>query len=102
MLDRQQTQRTDPALLDKVQEAIAVLHERGAPITFPAVARAVGVARSTLYRNPSARGLVAAAKHKVAVEGAELISLRKDLALIRHALEEVKQSVDYLVQRHTD
>jgi len=47
--------------LDKVQEAIAGLHECGAPITFPAVARAVGVARSTLYRNPSARVLVTAA-----------------------------------------
>lgn len=100
MPDQQQTKRTKPALLDKVQAAIAVLHENEEQVTFPAVARTVGVARSTLYRNPGVRGLVAAAKQKVAVEGADIISLRSVLAEIRQSLDEVKQSLDYLVERH--
>ncbi len=100
MPDRQQTKRTKLALLDMVQAAIAVLHEGNEEVTFPSVARAVGVARSTLYRNPGVRVLVAAAKQKVTVEGADIISLRSVLAEIRHSLDEVKQSLDYLVERH--
>lgn len=100
MPDRQQTKRTKPALLDKVQEAITTLHEGGDEITFLAIADAVGVARSTLYRNPKARGLVATAKQKVAVEGADIIGLRSDVAQIRRSLKDVKQSLDYLVERH--
>ncbi|MDP2954538.1 MAG: DUF6262 family protein [Chloroflexota bacterium] len=100
MPDQQQTKRTKPALLDKVQAAIAVLHEGDEEVTFPAIAHAVGVARSTLYRNPSVRGLVAAAKQKVEVEGADIISLRSILEQIRHSLDEVKQILDCLVERH--
>jgi len=102
MPHRQQTKRTKPALLDKVEAAIVILREGDEAVTFPAVARAVGVARSTLYRNPGVRGLVAVAKQKAAVEGADIISLRSVLEQIRHSLDEVKQSLDYLVERHRD
>jgi len=89
-----------PALLDKVEAAIVILREGDEVVSFTAVARAMGVARSTLYRNPGVRRLVAAAKQKVEVEGGDIISLRSVLAEIRHSLDEVKQSLDYLVERH--
>ena len=100
MPGRQQTKRMKPALLDKVEAAIVILREGDEVVSFTAVARAMGVARSTLYRNPGVRRLVAAAKQKVEVEGGDIISLRSVLAEIRHSLDEVKQSLDYLVERH--
>lgn len=52
-------QRRTEAMLDRVTEAIRLLHREHRPVSFAAVARRAGVSRTFLYDNPTARRQVA-------------------------------------------
>lgn len=92
--------RSGSDLLDRVRDALAELSTLGVRISFPMVADAVGVAKSTLYRNPEATRLIEAAREaslglprRQDADASELESLRQELAALQRENEQLRAEV---------
>jgi hypothetical protein len=76
----------------RVETALARLVAEDRPITFTGVAAQAGVARATLYRNPSLRALVD--EHRVhQIDTRTLSGLSTEIAYLRIQLEAVAARV---------
>lgn len=62
MQEKQRTKREKPSLVDAVDKAIEEMTKGKEEVDFLSVAKKIGVARSTLYRNTIAREHIAAAR----------------------------------------
>ena len=99
MVDKQVTQRVKQELIEQVQEALEKLSLQGKEISYVSLARELGVARSTLYRNEPVRHLVTAAKQYLTVKASDILSLKHEVTELRRVLEGVKARLDELVSR---
>jgi hypothetical protein len=76
----------------QVEAALGALAAADQPITFTAVAHHAGVARATLYRNPTLRALVE--EHRAGQADTRTLSgLNAEIAHLRTALEAVAERV---------
>lgn len=94
MEERRFTRKEKRSLIQMVEEAIAAVRESGQRVDFPAVAREVGVTRSTLYRNKTVRDMVSAAREDERMSSNLLSALRADIEALRARLEEVEKRLD--------
>jgi len=81
-----------PALIGRVEEALKELITADRPVTFTDVATGAGVARPTLYRNPTLRALVEEHRLRQA-EARTLSGLSTQITHLRTALENVSSRV---------
>lgn len=98
MVDKQLTKTSNPELLEKVRRAVSSLVETQQDITFDTVARLVGVARSTLYRNPAVRQLIMTAKSP-GVQENDIAVFKEELSKIRQILDEISRNLEHLVHQ---
>lgn len=79
-------------LIRRVEDACEELAHSGERITFTSVAERAGVARPTLYRNPSLRAVVE--EHRVrSTEALTLSQLTTQITHLRQSLEAVAEKV---------
>lgn len=77
---------TTASTLNRVERACAALHHDGQPVTFTAVAARTGLGRTTLYRNPTLRAVIAERRHRAANSGT-LAGLTDEIATLHTALD---------------
>lgn len=105
MVDKQQSKHANAELVEKVEQALAVVRKTGERVTFAALAQTVGVARSTLHRDPAARQLILSAKLEQATADSESVIACSRHSQIMRVLEEIKQQLAILVaggSEHTE
>jgi hypothetical protein len=78
--------------ISKVERACADLIANQQPVTFTQVAARTGLGRTTLYRNPSLRALIAEHRHR-ATQAGTLSGLADDIAALRTAVEAIADRV---------
>jgi hypothetical protein len=81
---------TDP--VTRVEQTCAELLTDHQPVTFTQVAARSGLSRTTLYRNPALRALIAEHRHRSTPAGT-LTGLTADIAALRTAVEAVATRV---------
>lgn len=89
MRRKQLTKKEKIALINAVEQAIQELEEAGEKVDFPAVARKLNIARSTLYRNTTVRHIITSAREKRRLSANTLFKLQEDV-------EDLKNRVSYL------
>jgi hypothetical protein len=83
---------TTDDLVAHVEAALSALAAADQPVTFTAVAQRAGLARATLYRNPTLRALVE--EHRLRqIDTRTLSGLSAEIAHLRTALEAVAERV---------
>ena len=83
---------TGSDIVARVEAAIEELARADLPVTFTAVAHRAGVARATLYRNPTVRAVVD--EHRLRqVDAHSLSGLGAEIGHLRTALEAVAERV---------
>jgi Family of unknown function (DUF6262) len=80
----------NPSARDRVEQACTELTAAGDPVTFAAVVRRTGLARTTLYRNPTLRAVID--EHRRAGT-TTLASITYDIATLQAALETIAARV---------
>lgn len=86
------TPPTTPNVLNDVERACVQLRRDGQPVTFPAVAAATGIARSTLYRNSTIRAVINEQRHREAT-GGTMSGLTDEVATLRAVVDELAARV---------
>jgi len=76
----------------RVERACAQLARDRKPVTFTAVADLTGLSRSTLYRDPTLRGVIETNRHQAAT-GGDIAALTDEIATLRTALEALAEKV---------
>lgn len=74
--------------ISKIEQACADLIADQQPVTFTQVAARTGLGRTTLYRNPSFRALIAEHRHRAA-HAATLSGLADDVTALQTAIEAI-------------
>lgn len=83
---------TTTSALNRVERACAQLARDGQAVTFTAVADITGISRSTLYRDPTLRGVIDTSRHQAAT-GGDIAALTDEIATLRTALEVLADKV---------
>jgi Family of unknown function (DUF6262) len=87
-----------PDPISRVEQACADLTEAGQPVTFTAIAGITGLSRTTLYRNPDLRAVIA--EHRIRAEHASTLGgLAREIAHLRTALEAIAAKVRHQEER---
>lgn len=81
--------------LNQIECACADLMRDGEPITFAAIAKRTGTARSTLYRNPELRAVIE--HHRQAASDGTMTAITDELATLRATVQTLADTV-----RHHD
>ena len=79
-----------PSAQARVERACTELADAGEPVTFTAIVRRTGLARTTLYRNPTLRAVID--EHRRAGT-TTLAGLTHDIATLQAALETIAARV---------
>jgi hypothetical protein len=74
----------------RVEQACRDLTDAGEPVTFAAVVRRTGLARTTLYRNPTLRAVIDEHRHAGTTT---LAGITHDLATLQTAVETIAARV---------
>ena len=77
---------------NRVERACAQLAHDRKPVTFTAVADLTGLSRSTLYRDPTLRGVIETNRHQAAT-GGEIAAFTDEITTLRTALEALADKV---------
>lgn len=88
--------------LNQIERACADLAHHGHPITVAAVAEHVGIARSTIYRNPELRTVIE--HHRQAEPDGKITAITDELATLRATVQTLADAVrrhDTLLRRLT-
>lgn len=88
--EKQMTKNERKELIKSVEEAIQSLTKEGKKIDFSEVASKLGVARSTLYRNPTVRSKIISARNEMKTRGDILLDLEKRLYIMENKLEKIE------------
>ena len=83
---------TNTSTLNRVERACAQLHRDGHEVTFTAVAAATGLGRSTLYRDPTIREVIAEHRLRTA-SGGTITSLTDEIATLRATVNALAERV---------
>jgi len=83
---------TTTTALNRVERACTQLARDGHPVTFTAVANLTGISRSTLYRDPTLRGVIDANRRQAAT-GGDIAALTDEIATLRTALQVLADKV---------
>lgn len=83
---------TTEATTSRIEAALAKIAEAEEPVTFTLVAATAGVARATLYRDPTLRALVE--EHRARRQGAGTLSgLQAEIGHLRTAVDGIATRV---------
>ncbi|ADE56184.1 DUF6262 family protein [Aminobacterium colombiense] len=88
--DKQTTKKERKELIEAVHTALEELLMSQQHIDFKAVARKLGIARSTLYRNPIVREEIAAAREKSRVSSISLPQLQEEIRLLKERVQKLE------------
>jgi hypothetical protein len=80
----------NPCARAKVERACTELADAGEPVTFAAVVRHTGLARTTLYRNPTLRAVIDEHRRAGTTTPA---GITRDIATLQAALETIAARV---------
>jgi septal ring factor EnvC (AmiA/AmiB activator) len=101
--EKQMTKNERKELINSVEKTIETLTREGKKIDFSEVASKLGVARSTLYRNPTVRSKIISARNEMKTRGDILLdlenrlySMENKLLGIETALKEHKRKLNEL------
>ena len=83
---------TTVTALNRVERACAQLAHDRKPVTFTAVANLTGLARSTLYRDRTLRGVIETNRHQAST-GGDIAALTDEIATLRTSLEALADKV---------
>jgi ClpP class serine protease len=83
---------TNASTLNRVERACVELRQDGEDVTFTAVATRTGLGRSTLYRDPLIRAVIAEHRHRTATSGT-VAGLTDEIATLRTALDALADRV---------
>jgi hypothetical protein len=109
MREKQRTKREKPSLVEAVDRVIEEMTEAKEEVDFLSVARKIGVARSTLYRNTVAREHISAAREyqRLSLNTQwnllnEVEALKKRVEALERKVEglEMKENADVPSQQH--
>jgi septal ring factor EnvC (AmiA/AmiB activator) len=84
--EKQMTKNERKELINSVEKTIETLTREGKKIDFSEVASKLGVARSTLYRNPTVRSKIISARNEMKTRGDILLDLEKSLYSLENKL----------------
>jgi len=84
--EKQMTKNERKELINSVEKAIDTLISEGKKIDFSEVASKLGVARSTLYRNPTVRSKIISARNEMKTRGDILLDLENRLYFLENKL----------------
>ncbi|MFP4482984.1 MAG: DUF6262 family protein [Thermovirgaceae bacterium] len=96
MQEKQRTKREKPSLVEAVDKAIEEMTEAKEEVDFLSVARKIGVARSTLYRNTVAREHIAAAREYQRLSVNTQWNLLKEVEALKQRVEGLERKVEGL------
>ena len=83
---------TNTSTLNRVERACVELHRDGHDVTFTAVAARTGLGRSTLYRDPTIRAVIAEHRQRTAT-GGTVAGLTDEIATLRTTLDVLAERV---------
>lgn len=84
--EKQMTKNERKELINSVEKAIETLAREGKKIDFSEVASKLGVARSTLYRNPTVRSKIISTRNEMKTRGDILLDLENRLYSLENKL----------------
>jgi hypothetical protein len=96
MLEKQKTKREKPSLIEAVDRAIEKMTEAKEEVDFLSVARKIGVARSTLYRNTVVREHIAAAREYQRLSFNTQWNLLNEVETLKERVEALERKVEDL------
>lgn len=96
MQEKQRTKREKPSLVEAVDRAIEEMTEAKEEVDFLSVARKIGVARSTLYRNTMAREHIAAAREYQRLSFNTQWNLLKEVETLKKRVDALEQKIKIL------
>lgn len=96
MLEKQKTKREKPSLIEAVDRAIEKMTEAKEEIDFLSVARKIGVARSTLYRNTVVREHIVAAREYQRLSFNTQWNLLNEVETLKERVEALERKVEDL------
>ena len=95
------TKKEKRSLIRAVDQTIKKLENNNWEISFSTVAREIGVARSTLYRNPTARKKIEKARRKkeLAIDNEALIyELKGEIKEIKNKMDRLENKFDLILE----
>ncbi len=99
MVKRKVTQKEKTNLIHATEKALRELNEGGEKIDFQAVARKLGVARSTLYRNQTVYSLINNARHNQFFVSDPINHFQREIEGIKGRLEELEEKVARIMEK---
>jgi len=99
MQEKQRTKREKPSLVEAVDRAIEEMTEAKEEVDFLSVARKIGVARSTLYRNTVAREHIAAAREYQKLSFNTQWNLLNEVEVLKQRVSVLERKVEGLEMR---
>ncbi|MFO7882336.1 MAG: DUF6262 family protein [Kosmotogaceae bacterium] len=84
--EKQMTKNERKELINSVEKAIETLTREGRKVDFSEIALKLGVARSTLYRNPTVRSKIISARNEMKTRGDILLDLENKLYTLENRL----------------
>lgn len=98
MTKRKVTQKEKANLINATERAIQELNESGEKIDFQAVARKLGVARSTLYRNQTVYSLIANARNNQFLVSDPINHFQREIEGIKGRLDVLEEKVALILE----
>jgi hypothetical protein len=102
MHEKQRTRYEKPSLIEAVDRAIEEMTEASEEVDFISVARRIGVARSTLYRNTIVREHIAAAREKQRLSLNTQWKLTSEVESLKQRVEVLEREVESLKKHSGD
>jgi len=96
MEKRKTTKKEKTALIYATEKAIKELIEAGERVDFQAVARKLGVARSTLYRNQTVYSIIAHARYNQHYGGDPIAHFQWEIEGLKERVQELEDRIGRL------
>lgn len=93
MSKKQYTKKEKATLIKAVEKALLDLEEEGMRIDFQIMARRLGTARSTLYRNPTVRRIITEARDRQELSSNYLYQLQEEMNNLRYRVSLLEEAV---------
>lgn len=96
MKDKQYTKKEKATLIARVEKAVEELRETGCQVDFQAVSRKLGIARSTLYRNPTVRQIITRTREQQQLAANTLFHLQQEISALKARVEQLEEQLQEL------
>ncbi len=92
------TKKEKTALIYATEKAVQELIENGQRVDFQSVARKLGVARSTLYRNQTVYSIIAHARYNQYYAGDPIAHLQWEIEGLKERVTELEERIGQVVE----